>query len=71
MIVFVPLHLRINIEWTRESGRYTEKSKSDLACYECGGRGHFAKFRIFSSDLPGFRLRPQSLNLIDPCLCFY
>jgi arginine/serine-rich splicing factor 7 len=33
----------LNIEWTKESGRFKEKSVADETCYECGQKGHFAK----------------------------
>lgn len=34
---------RINVEWTRESGRFAGPTRSEMNCYECGRPGHFAR----------------------------
>ena len=34
----------MNVEWTQKSGRFAGTTRNDSDCYECGKKGHFARF---------------------------
>jgi uncharacterized protein YdiU (UPF0061 family) len=42
-IVATPIFRRVNVEWTKKSGRFNGTTANESECYECFKKGHYAR----------------------------